>query len=247
MIFPGNFKLIDFSRPSLAMTFVALNILVFIGSNLLFQTWPQKKNMEDFQAKGFNQTVVRMYVQTLDPTEKKEYADMTPNQLAQVAIKDQRFWARASYFPFKGDTVQIRQLKIMLADLKSQYQESVQYQFGLGPRHTSPWAWVTYQFTHYSFMHLLSNLIFIFLIVSYLETKVTATWIALVYILGGIGGGASFLFLSLNEDLSVIGASGSVCALLAFLLVVKKIRPCRGHICLRPFQGATDKFICPHF
>lgn len=247
MIFPGNFKLSNFSKLSLAMIFVTLNILVFISANLLFQTWPKKNNMQDFQAKNFNQTLVKMYVQTLDSTEKKEYAGMTPNQLAQLAIKDQRFWARASYFPFQGDAVQIRQLKIILADLKNQYQESVQYQFGLGQRHTSPWAWVTYQFTHYSFIHLLSNLIFIFLIVSYLETKVAATWIAMVYILGGIGGGASFLFFSFNEDLSVIGASGSVCALLSFLLVVKKNQTMPWTYLLAPVPGGYGQIYLPTF
>ncbi len=247
MIFPGDLKVSNFSKPNLAMTFVTLNILVFVIANILFQTWPQKNNMQDFQAKSFNQSLAKMYVQTLDPTEKKNYADMTPNQLSQLAIKDQRFWARASYFPFKGDAVQIRQLKIILADLKSQYQDSVQYQFGLGQRHTSPWAWVTYQFTHYSFMHLLSNLIFIFLIISYLEKKVAATWIALVYVLGGIGGGAGFLFLSLNEDLSVIGASGSVCALLGFLLVVKKNQTMPWTYLLAPIPGGYGQIYLPAF
>ncbi len=247
MIFPGPIKTKDFFNPGIALVLVLLNVLVFIFANLQYQDWPRKSSFEDLLTKDFNKNLARMYVQTLDVTEKKDLNTMASTQMAQMALRDQRFWARASYFPFQGDAVQIENLKSVMAQLKSQYRDSVQYQYGLGQSHTSPWAWITYQFTHFSFMHLLSNLLFIFLIASYLETKIAAIWIATVYVMGGIGGGASFLLLGPSEDLSVIGASGSVCALLAFLLVIKKNQTMPWTYFLAPVPGGYGQIYLPAF
>jgi membrane associated rhomboid family serine protease len=71
-------------------------------------------------------------------------------------------------------------------------------------------------------VHLLGNLVFLFLVIAYLEKFIDPFTIITVYLLGGIGGGIAFLLLNLDGNLSVIGASGSLCALMAFLMVVKK-------------------------
>ncbi len=223
MIFPGSIKQSDFQiKISLAFVFVLLNVFVYLFSNISFENWPAKNDYQEIENKGFNLALSQMYLQTLDSFQKKSIQHLDVNKLAQVAIKDQFFWSKSAYFPFSGDSVQISSVKAVLSQLKSGYQNSVQHQLGLGPNPTSPWAWVTYQFTHFSVMHLLSNLIFIFMTVSYLEKKISPFWIATVYLIGGIGGGIGFLFFSESSDLSVIGASGSVCALLSFIVVIKK-------------------------
>jgi len=223
VIFPGTMQKSDLSlKLSLAVVVVILNFFVFIFANLFFENWPNPKNFKELQAKSFDQSLSQMYLQTLDATERRTLEHLNPGKVATVAIRDQRFWMRAAYFPFQGDAVQIEAVKSLLGNLNKDYQNSVQHQLGLGPNHTSPWAWVTYQFTHHSVLHLLSNLVFLFLIITYLEKQVSAGWIGAIYLLGGIGGGVSFLFFNTEGDLSVIGASGSVCALLAFLMVVKK-------------------------
>jgi membrane associated rhomboid family serine protease len=163
-----------------------------------------------------------MYLQTLDATEKKLMVDQSVDEISMAAIKDHRFWARVMSFPFTGDQVQIDHMRKLIHNVELEYTNSVQYQFGLGPEQTSPWAWVTYQFTHYSFMHLFGNLIFIFLIILYLQKTIDPFMIVSVYLLGGIGGGISFLMMNTDGNLSVIGASGSLCALMAFLVIVKK-------------------------
>ncbi len=222
MIFPGSLNS-HYLRPkiNLAWAVVLMNIAIYVAVNISFHGWPQKNSVQELENKNFNQNLSLMYLQTLDPLEKIDLVTLPTERIATRAIRDQRFWTRAAYFPFAGDQVQIADLKRMLTHLKVDYQNSVQYQFGLGAQQTSPWAWITYQFTHFSFLHLLSNLIFLFLIISLLERDVAMGWIAAVYLLGGIGGGVGFLMFNSDVDLSVIGASGSVCALLCFLLVVK--------------------------
>ena len=135
----------------------------------------------------------------------------------------------------------------MLRKLKHDYQDSVQYQFGLGAEQTSPWAWITYQFTHYSALHLLSNLVFLFFGILYLEKQVTMDWIATVYVLGGISGGISFLLCNQDADLSVIGASGSVCALLSFLMVIKKNEMMPWTYFFAPIPNGYGEIFLPAF
>lgn len=224
MIFPGRVEKSDLKITlSLATVIIGLNILVFIFSNIFLAKWPAETYYKDLQSKNFNQSLSLMYLQTLDPVEARPLKDLEALQLVALAIKDHRFWSKSQTFPFVGDQLQIQNVRSVMAGLKRNYQESVQ-QFGLGPTPTSPWAWITYQFTHYSLIHLLSNLLFLFLVINFLEKKVDSSWLAAVYILGGIGGGASFLLFNSRDDLSVIGASGSVCALLGFLLVVMRNR-----------------------
>ncbi len=222
MIFPGQINRKELTpKLSLAWVVVATNILIYLAMNLTFTGWPQKASYHELQAKNFNRSLSEMYLQSIDPIEKKQLIGVPTEEIATKAIRDSRFWSRSAKYPFVGDQVQISQIRKLLFQLKNDYQSSVQYQFGLGAEQTSPWAWVTYQFTHYSFVHLISNLVFLFLIIAYLEKKIASGWLAAVYLLGGIGGGVGFLYFNGDADLSVIGASGSVCALLSFLLVIK--------------------------
>jgi membrane associated rhomboid family serine protease len=248
MILPGSIAKSDF-RPqlNLAWGIAILNILVFLAMNLFFPSWPKKESYKDLQSKNFNQSLGAMYLQTLDPVEKSSVSGLPSDQLAAHAIRDQLFWSRAEKFPFQGDAVQIKAIRKLISILKVDYQQSVQFQFGLGAKQTSPWAWITYQFTHYSLMHLLSNLVFLFLVILYLQKITSSAWIAFVYILGGIGGGVGFLIFNGEGDLSVIGASGSVCALLAFLMIVKKNETMPWTYFLAPVPKAYGQIYLPAF
>lgn len=223
MLFPGSIKRSELQpQMSLAFIVVAINVFVYIFSNLFFSAWPSSASVDQLQNKNLDVSMSQMYLQTLDPIETKNLVGLSAEDVATKALKDHRFWARVSEFPFTGDQVQIANVRKLIGNVQKEYTGSVQYQYGLGPTQTSPWAWITYQFTHYSLVHLFGNLIFIFLIISYLEKTIDPFVIGAVYVLGGIGGGVAFLFLNIDGNLSVIGASGSLCALMAFLLVVKK-------------------------
>lgn len=248
MIFPGSLKKSDFQpKLNLAWVIISVNLVVFLIINLGFDSWPNKNSYQDLQGKNFNSSLSAMYLQTLDAVEKVSLQKLNRDEIATKAIRDQRFWSRVENFPFVGDQVQIELIKKLILKLKTDYKNSVQYQYGLGTQQTSPWAWVTYQFTHYSFVHLLSNLVFLFLIITYLEKQTTYGWIALVYILGGFGGGIGFLTFNGEGDLSVIGASGSVCALLGFLMVIKKNQTMPWSYFLAPVTKGYGKIYLPAF
>jgi len=229
MIIPGLFyQFFKKAEWNLAWIILFLNFFVFIYSQIFFSTWPSANFFEQVNEKKFSLSVVEMYRQTLDPLEQfsKGVNDKTRNTTRELslseALRDHRFWTRAQTFPFRGDAVQIAQNRKLLKKLQTEYFQSAQYQLGLGSLETSPWAWVTYQFTHASWVHLIGNMIVIFLLVSYLELSVGFFWIATVYLFGGFAGGVSYLIFDGSGSLSVVGASASACALMTFLLVTQK-------------------------
>jgi len=82
-----------------------------------------------------------------------------------------------------------------------------------------PWGIFTYMFSHFGFMHLLTNMLFLYVVGQYFEQYFSAKRLLYTYILGGIFGGIleiaiHFIVPSMSGSY-VIGASGSVMAVMA--------------------------------
>lgn len=82
-----------------------------------------------------------------------------------------------------------------------------------------PWGIFTYMFSHFGFMHLLMNMLFLYVVGQYFEQFFSAKRLLYTYILGGIFGGLFEILVhlivpSMNGSY-VIGASGSVMAVMA--------------------------------
>lgn len=232
MIFPGDIyqhKL----QPSLTPVWIliAINVFVYVFTLVGFEDPGRNYRPEVYQEKVAK--LSEMYRQTLDPVELETF---DPQNL-QAMIRDSRFWIRAQNFPFKGDQVKIEDTKAFLADLRSEYLQSPQYTYGLSPSPTSLWAWLTYQFLHTGFFHLAMNLFFLFLVLSVLQKHVPESWIYCVYVISGLGGGVAYLYMNQFNEIAVLGASGAICGLLAFLAVVLNIRNIEWSYFLSPLKG----------
>ncbi len=94
--------------------------------------------------------------------------------------------------------------------------------FGFAPslalRH--PWSGVTYAFLHGSFLHLLFNMIALFMFGPPVEDRIGGARFVRLYFIAVLGGAAlSFAFLPLAGDAVIIGASAAVFGvMLAFVL-----------------------------
>lgn len=220
MIIPGLFSLF-FKRPkwTLAWSVLILNVAIFCYSQISFETWPSKSMTEQVKDKNFAYAIVEMYKQTLDPV---EIQTLGVEIKATDALRDHRFWKRMGTFPFVGDQVQIETNRQRLLQFEDEYLSSAQYQLGLGRIENSPWSWVTYQFTHASFFHLMGNMVILFLLLSYLESSVGLFWLISVYLFGGFGGGISYLLFEGSGSMAVVGASASAFSLMAFLVMIKR-------------------------
>ena len=225
---------------------VLLNIILYFVSTLAFKTWPSDELRAQLNEDSFRRSVVEMYVQTLDPIDRAKLpAD--PNEIFLMGLKDQKFWLRAEAYPFVGDVVQIAATRAIIKEFRETYLQSAQHQFGLSSYEISPWAWLTYQFVHASLLHLLSNLLVIFMVLSFLEKSVNETWLGAVYLLSGFAGGVSFLYFDTAGSMAVIGASAAASGLLSFLLVTHSNRTMPWGYMIAPVVGGYGQIFLPVF
>ncbi|MEQ1723112.1 MAG: rhomboid family intramembrane serine protease [Pseudobdellovibrio sp.] len=247
MIFPGKFSEI-IQKPTLKLSWIVLflNLFFYILILFSFDTWPNKDMREILTDEKFRNSVVEMYVQTLDPVEKKNLSQ-SMNGLYAKALKDQKFWKRVNDYPFVGDQVQIEENRKTVSKFYETYLNSPQHQFGLSSFEVSPWSWVTYQFVHTSLIHLLGNLLVVFLMISFLEKTISTTWLGVVYLLSGFAGGISFLFFDAAGGMSVIGASASASGLMGFLIIVKATELMPWGYIIAPIKNGYGQIYLPVF
>ena len=91
------------------------------------------------------------------------------------------------------------------------------------------WTPLTYQFTHGSVMHILFNMVGVFFFGRTLLMMTSARLILKLYLLGGLVGGAFQLLFSLlmSDGAHIVGASGSVLALLFAVVALLPNQPMR--------------------
>jgi membrane associated rhomboid family serine protease len=207
--------------------------------------WPSYEISEKMQQDSFKNSLYEMYLQTQDPIELKNGESV--DSVFYKAIKDEKFWSRIETFPFTGDRIAINEVKGVMSQFYNTYKKSPQFQFGLGGFEASPWSWITYQFVHASFIHLFGNLVIIFLVMSYLELTVNASWLVAVYLLSGFVGGIFFLSLDRSGAMSVVGASASASGLLGFLLISQNSKVMPWFFLLAPIKDGFGKIHLPVF
>lgn len=260
MIFPGDFN--ELTRPprlTLSWMVLLLNVFFYIVITLIYDPWPTYSARKTLTDEKFLNSVYEMYIQTLDPIEKKDLdksynqSDSMSSRVSAIsfqALKNQKFWNRVNDFPFIGDQVQISASRKIISDFYQSYLNSPQHHFGLGTLEVSPWSWMTYQFVHISFLHLLGNLVLGFLLISYLEKSVHSLWIGATYLFSGFAGGVAFLFFdSINSGsgMSVIGASASASGLLGFLLITRGNQLMPWGFFIAPVKSGFGKIYLPVF
>lgn len=92
--------------------------------------------------------------------------------------------------------------------------------FGLVPSVSSPVTFITYQFLHADFMHLLGNMWFLWIFGFALEDRWGRAMFGGMYFLAGICGGLLHVAISQGSTLPLVGASGAITGAMAAFLVV---------------------------
>lgn len=85
---------------------------------------------------------------------------------------------------------------------------------------SEPWRLITSMFLHADVMHLLFNMLALFMFGTYLEKKVGGLRFLAIYIVSGIIGGLGFCFFSGSADMA-IGASGAIFGIIGALVVLE--------------------------
>lgn len=103
--------------------------------------------------------------------------------------------------------------------------DNVMMTFGLVPANHGFWAWVTNLFLHGGFLHLIGNMIYLFLFGSCVEDILGRAKFLAFYLGGGIVANLIQVIFTteLGKDIPIIGASGAISACIgAFLMVLPK-------------------------
>lgn len=103
-------------------------------------------------------------------------------------------------------------------------QRSSSARFALTPSERHWFTFISYQFMHGGLMHLLGNLFFLIVCGFAVEAAIGHWRFLLFYLLGGIAGGAGHVLLDPQSTIPLVGASGSISAVMAMYLGVFRLK-----------------------
>ncbi len=246
MIIPFEFEFRKWEEYPVTMSLAVTNIVVFL---LFFRA-----TGDDFGGKFFDdeslKTTGRIYFQYLGNLrpeqlyQKPEWLHrVQPNSssslqtLAITALRDAEFVQSADRMEFAGDQVVISKWKNELREFRASFLRQMVFSLGLSRMDQSPFAWITYQFSHAGWLHLISNLCFIVLIGAATEATVGGLALLVIYLCSGILGGLFFLIFNGSGLVPVVGASASVSGLLAFYALAASKRRIRYFYFITPLPG----------
>lgn len=256
MILPCPEDIRIYKRYPLTMMLVGLNLFIFlwifgggVSSNL------STSNL--LREEGLTLTG-RLYYQYLQELPAQDLASR-PQWIHQMssanteqmgvlggyALRDADFLASAESHFYRGDEVQIAQWRKDLVEFRKLYQDQLLFRFGLSSMEKSPWVWLTYQFSHSNWLHILSNLAFLVFIGAAVEALAGSEMLLLIYLFGGLAGGAGFILSDSHGAVPMVGASASISGLLGFYCVVEMRRRVRFLYFVSPIPGQYGAIYLP--
>ncbi|MBX3039934.1 MAG: rhomboid family intramembrane serine protease [Bdellovibrionaceae bacterium] len=233
---------------------VFLNIAVFL---IFFADAPASPTMDLVKEKNL-ETAGRAFLQMI-AVSPEEVREKTPDWIFEVstsrsvdlqligyyAVRQSFFLEGVSSFAFHGDEVALAELRKSVATFQDKFSEDRLHRFGLSPLRNQSFAWLTYQFSHIGFLHLASNLVFLIFIGWAIEGLFGGTVLLILYLMGGIAGGVFFLGLFPGSYIPMVGASGSVSALIAFYALAEPKWRIRYYYLLFPTPGLNGFIYLP--
>lgn len=229
MIFPFSVRFKEWSQYPLTLALIALNLIAYL---FFFPNPPSNQDLDDLFSMQNLEVAGKLYIATTRPFERPIWARdvhlsdrSSMTLLGALALRDEVFMRKIQQLPENSFLPgEFNQFKKTAALIQEMDDKSPANKYGLGSRATSPYVWITYQFSHGDFIHLLSNLLFLWLVGALIEITFGGGVLMVLYILGGICGGFLYLLFQDHGSSPVIGASGAISALIAFYAVAMGMR-----------------------
>lgn len=163
----------------------------------------------------------------LDPELEQEILGFIPNtQDQREAFKEAM---SAMQVPFGGEGEgEVAQLpraerQAHLDELSRRYFEAVKdnpyFNWGLVPADQTLHGWLTSMFMHAGWLHLISNLLFLYLSGPYIEDRWGRVMFAVFYLAGGLVAAGIYVLRYPDLEDPLIGASGAIAAVMGAFLV----------------------------
>ena len=96
--------------------------------------------------------------------------------------------------------------------------------YAFNAREARPITWLTNMFLHGSLMHLIGNMVFLFLFGFALEIAIGRGVFLLLYLCSGLGGTLLYWLSEFGSDHSVLGASGAISGLMGMYIALYGLR-----------------------
>ena len=115
--------------------------------------------------------------------------------------------------------------KKLRTEFEGLLQNTFSYRFGLIPSQQKALNLLTHMFAHSGLMHLLGNMVFLWLVGCSLELGCGSLFYLLLYLVGGVAACEAFALTQPASTLPLLGASGAISALMgAFTVIYGKKR-----------------------
>ncbi|WP_347989799.1 rhomboid family intramembrane serine protease [Methylomonas sp. AM2-LC] len=96
--------------------------------------------------------------------------------------------------------------------------------YAFDSRDLKPITFISHQFMHAGFGHLFGNMLILLLVGYIVEDALGSVRFLLFYLLGGMGAASVFWAASLGHDIALVGASGSIAAVMGMYTVLFGLR-----------------------
>jgi membrane associated rhomboid family serine protease len=215
----------------LTWTLVLLNLLFFLSS-----LQPSQHSSSHFSSDPeVLKVTAQLYAQFKGHSGALQSSERT--HWEAEAFRDAAFLDQAETFPFHADPIVLREWRNGLREFQKEMQERPLHHYGVLSGESRPLTWVTYQFLHVGWMHLLSNMLLLILFGGAVELAWGSMTLVLVYLLSGVAGALTFLWWGQSSLAPMIGASGSVSGLMAFYVLQERRARIPYFYFLSPFAG----------
>lgn len=255
MIFPWLKGIVLYFKAPLTWTIIGLNLFFYL------LTWDSEKVERSF----FNENNDLIHLGMMYSQYKADRGDQEspnkvqisvedefhfPNRKVQLrraaeALKDPDFLQNFSRKKYSGDSIAIQYLS---SEIKA-YNESLNLRWttrlGLNTYNVTRLNWITYQFMHASWMHVIGNMLMVLIFGGALELMIGSLSLLFIYIMGGVAAGACFLLLSAISVSPMVGASGAVSALIAFYAIFEAKRRVAFIYFVSPMPGYYGQIYLP--
>ncbi len=232
--------------------------MIILLNLFLFFSFQEQQNRIQVAFKNFykneklEETQGLLYAQYIEM--KSEYYSSIFNEMSSLALsgnpefikrmsyfslRDSQFLSKGIYTDYYGDQVILNYWRLKFISFLKFFLKDPSRKWGLQKDHEEFFRWISYQFIHSGYLHIIFNIFFLLIFGKVLESYMGSFLFLLFYLSSGAFSALSFKFLSGLSSAPLIGASGSIAGLIGFYCFLNWKRPIRFMYWLLPIKGYT--------
>lgn len=251
MIVPIISGLLSWRKAPITWIIVVLNILILMGTTF-FGLESQRGLEQAMKGKYFLSAQGRVYAQYLDENSRQEYptflrelasqvhtgSNSRAEMLGQLAFRDLNFMNAAPSLIIEGDQVAFRYWQKRIHEVRAYQETHPSFALGLTADESGLGRWLSYIFVHSGWLHLASNLLFLFIFGAALERQIGGLGFLVVFLLSGVFAAGVFALATGVTSAPLVGASGAVSGVMAMFCFINWNQPVRYfYWFFLPFRG----------